>query len=162
MTMKIAFTGHRPNKLGGYDPKTNKYEWFINTLHSFIKQIKETNIEFISGMALGIDQWAAEYAIHQGIPFHAYIPFEGQEKMWPESSKNTFRKILSKAASVKYICDPGYAPYKMQKRNEAMVDDCDLLIAVWDGSKGGTYNCVKYAEKIGKEICIEHITPEHR
>ena len=40
----------------------------------------------------------------------------------------------------------------MQKRNEYMVDLADRVIAVWDGSKGGTANCVKYAEKVGKEI----------
>ena len=28
----------------------------------------------------------------------------------------------------------------------------DKVIAVWDGSKGGTGNCVRYAEKCGKEI----------
>ena len=41
-----------------------------------------------------------------------------------------------------------------------MVDLADRVIAVWDGSKGGTTffdllcfaNCVKYAEKIGKKI----------
>ena len=40
----------------------------------------------------------------------------------------------------------------MQKRNEYMVDLTDKVIAVWDGSKGGTGNCVRYAEKCGKEI----------
>lgn len=40
----------------------------------------------------------------------------------------------------------------MQKRNEYMVDLADRVIAVWDGSKGGTANCIKYAEKVGKEI----------
>jgi uncharacterized phage-like protein YoqJ len=42
----------------------------------------------------------------------------------------------------------------MQKRNEYMVDNSDIVIAVWDGSKGGTYNCVKYAEKLGKKIIV--------
>ena len=33
-----------------------------------------------------------------------------------------------------------------------MVDLADKVIAVWDGSKGGTGNCVRYAGKRGKEI----------
>lgn len=40
----------------------------------------------------------------------------------------------------------------MQKRNEYMVDLADRVIVVWDGSKGGTANCVKYAENVGKKI----------
>lgn len=33
-----------------------------------------------------------------------------------------------------------------------MVDLADMVIAVWDGSKGGTGNCVQYAQKKGKEF----------
>ena len=37
-----------------------------------------------------------------------------------------------------------------------MVDNCDLLIALWDGkSKSGTTNCVNYAKnKLKKDILI--------
>ena len=36
-----------------------------------------------------------------------------------------------------------------------MVDNCDLLIGCWDGvKKGGTWNCLKYAINLGKEIKI--------
>jgi uncharacterized phage-like protein YoqJ len=40
----------------------------------------------------------------------------------------------------------------MQDRNIWMVDHCDALIAVWDGTSGGTANCVRYAQKVGKPI----------
>ena len=29
---------------------------------------------------------------------------------------------------------------------------CDLVLAFWDGSSGGTGNCVRYAGKVGKPI----------
>ena len=48
----------------------------------------------------------------------------------------------------------GYAAWKMQKRNQFMVDHSNLLIAVWDGSSGGTSNCVAYAKKIGLQIVL--------
>jgi uncharacterized phage-like protein YoqJ len=35
----------------------------------------------------------------------------------------------------------------MQKRNEMMVDDCNLLLTLWDGSDGGTANCLGYARR---------------
>ena len=40
----------------------------------------------------------------------------------------------------------------MQRRNEYMVDKADTLIAVWNGTSGGTANCVKYAKKKGVDI----------
>ena len=45
-----------------------------------------------------------------------------------------------------------YYPAKMPKRNEFMCDKADILITVWDGSKGGTANCIRYMKKLGKEI----------
>ncbi len=42
----------------------------------------------------------------------------------------------------------------MDKRNKWMVDNCDLLIAVWNGTSGGTANCVNYAKSINKQIII--------
>ena len=63
-----------------------------------------------------------------------------------------YNDILSKPDIVKLVSDEEYKPWLMQKRNEYMVDLSDKVAAVWDGSKGGTGNCVRYAEKCGKEI----------
>ena len=49
-----------------------------------------------------------------------------------------------------YVGD--YHPAKMDLRNRYMVDNSDLVIAVWNGTKGGTCNCVKYAKKKDKSI----------
>ena len=44
------------------------------------------------------------------------------------------------------------AALRMQARNQWMVDHCQLLIAVFDGSPGGTKNCVDYALRVRREI----------
>ena len=103
-------------------------------------------------MALGIDQWAANIAIKLNIPFIAAIPFVGQESKWPPSSQKIFSSLLKKASKQIIVSEGGYASDKMQIRNQWMVDNCDLLIAVWDGTQGGTGNCVKYAEAVNKKI----------
>jgi uncharacterized phage-like protein YoqJ len=149
--MKIAFTGHRPNKMGGYDDNTNLCNPTLDLIHDEILKLNAP-MEFIVGMALGVDTWAAQYAIAFNIPFHAYVPFSGQETAWPAASRAKYHDILKKAASVKVICAGSYAAWKMQKRNEAMVNDCDILIAVWNGTSSGTANCVEYASKSGKNI----------
>ncbi|WP_188052008.1 hypothetical protein [Azospirillum sp. Sh1] len=40
----------------------------------------------------------------------------------------------------------------MNTRNEWMVDHSDRLLALWDGSQGGTANCVRYARGLGRPI----------
>jgi uncharacterized phage-like protein YoqJ len=150
----VAFTGHRPNKLPN---KETGYKLPNPTYIHVCQQIEKTLLELkpekiITGMALGIDQWAASVAIKLNIPFLAAIPFEGQEKAWPFSSQKTYFRLLSKAADKVISCPGEYAAYKMQIRNEWMVNNCDILIAVWDGTPGGTGNCINYAKSINKEI----------
>jgi len=146
--MIIAFTGHR--NLYGYDLSSPAYD---SLRAEIIKLLQEHKPEkCISGMALGVDQLAAEICASLGIPFIAAVPFKGQEGVWNQESKDKYAELLGKAAEVVIVCEGGYAPWKMQKRNEYMCDNADAIIAVWNGSYGGTGNCVNYAEQIKKPI----------
>lgn len=148
--MIVAFTGHRPDKLGGYKLPNPTYLYVCQQIDKKLRELQPEKV--ISGMALGVDQWAAHIAHKLNIPFIAAVPFEGQEKAWPAKSQATFHKLL-KLASEKIIVSTGtYAAYKMQVRNEWMVDRCDILLAIWDGTPGGTGNCIKYAQSKNKEI----------
>jgi|SRR5271166_744205 len=148
--MIVAFTGHRPDKLGGYKLPNPTYIQICRELDKALKELQPEKV--ISGMALGVDQWAANIAHKLGIPFIAAIPFEGQEKAWPEESQRTYRLLRKLAAEEVIVTPGGYSPAKMQIRNEWMVDNCDTLIAVWNGSNGGTGNCVEYAKSHNKPM----------
>lgn len=163
--MKAAVTGHRPNKLG--------YEWeHVGPCSTYITDELRTLVqvygvkEGYSGMALGADMLWAVLLLRMGIPLHCYIPFKGQELRWPPDSQRIYLKILNKATDI-YVVDigkhcnfndflklplGGYSGLKMQNRNIAMVNAVDILFKVHDGSTGGTANCIKYAESIGKNI----------
>lgn len=153
--MTVAFTGHRPDKLGfEYDYEGPYSEYLFQEIGCILKDIKPT--KGIVGMALGVDTIAALECLYQGIPVTAAIPFKGQESRWPEKSQEIYKKILAhKLVTPVYVCEPGYHYRKMQIRNEWMVDRCDVLIAVWDETEGGTFNCIKYADKKKQIIYID-------
>lgn len=152
--MKIAITGHRPNKLGNDYNMTSP---LMVAIRARIIEIvmKSTNtpdeLTFITGMALGIDTLFATIAINMQIPFIAALPCKVQHVRWPKQAQDKYFDILSKAYSTTLISEQ-YTPMCMQQRNEWMVNNCDMLIAVWDGTRGGTMNCVQYAEKVNKPI----------
>lgn len=150
--MTAAVTGHRPHKLNEeYDMKGPVSKAIFDTLS---KALIDHNItRGISGMALGVDMLFANACIRLGIPFTAAIPCKGQEQKWPYSSQLLYESILSRADKV-VIISPYYTPRAMQARNEWMVDHCDKVFAVWDGSAGGTKNCVDYARKQGRRTYI--------
>ena len=146
--MIIAGTGHRPDKLGGYGAD----------VRARLQQLAEAAIEernpgvVISGMALGWDTALAQAALACGVPLWAYIPFKGQELRWPRQAQMRYEAIMAKAAKV-VVCSPGeYSVEKMQLRNIHMVDRATDILALWNGTPGGTANCLKYARHRKKPI----------
>jgi uncharacterized phage-like protein YoqJ len=146
--MIVAGTGHRPDKLGGYGDDV--YQKLISLATDWLSDNLPTKV--ISGMAIGWDQALAQAAIDLQIPLVAAIPFKGQEDLWPEKSRIRYKEIMTKASTVKTVCSGAYAGWKMQTRNEWMVDQCDMVLALWDGTSGGTGNCVRYAKKTNKPL----------
>lgn len=148
MTMLIAATGHRPNKLGGYGQVA--YRRLVTLAEAYLRLVKPEGI--ITGMALGWDQAWADAGLNLAIPVHAAVPFAGQESRWPLESQANFKRILDRCASVTIVCPGAYGASKMQIRNQWMVDKADRVCALWDGTSGGTANCVAYAESVGKPL----------
>lgn len=154
--MKICVTGHRPNKIYGYDIHNKQWTELKKKFKKLL--VKHNCDEAITGMALGVDTVFALAVLelkeegNGNIKLHCAIPCRNHSGKWNKESVVLYNYILSKADTVKLISDEEYKPWLMQKRNEYMVDLADKVIAVWDGSKGGTYNCVSYAEKRDKEI----------
>lgn len=174
----IAFTGHRPDKLGGYDWNSSlnqKIIWEICHQISLIinNNPTEKDFTFISGGAMGTDQFAfdcvefaKEYYKNLNIINEIAVPFKKQAVKWTQSTQLKYKSQLDKADKITYVdtldgyikcCTPEgeYDIVKMMQRNEYMVDNADVIIAVWNGDKkGGTFNCYKYAKKLNKNIII--------
>jgi len=144
----VAATGHRPSKLGGYGPDAFARLVFIAS--EYLELTRPDRC--ISGMALGWDHAFAQAAVNLGIPFVAAVPFAGQWSRWPQESQLRHRALLDCADEIVTVCDGGYAAWKMQRRNEWMVNNCTRLAALWNGSDGGTANCVGYAQKLERPI----------
>ena len=157
--MRVSITGHRPQKL--VDPKTGNPDW--DGTSDYVKLIRATVAahvrklnpeEFITGMALGVDQWTACDAFRLGVPqIFAAIPCLHHEARWPESSRIKYHKILALPRVIThFVSEQRYTNGCMQERNEFMVDRADVVIAVWNGTRGGTANCVEYAKSQGKRV----------
>lgn len=147
MNRVIAGTGHRPNKLGGYSNEV--FSRLTSLAQACLEKYQPTQV--ISGMALGWDMALAQAALNLGVPLHASLPCLNQERKWPASSRELYQQILSKATSQNVISSH-YTLICMQKRNEWMVDHCDILLALWNGTPGGTANCLNYAKSKSTKI----------
>jgi uncharacterized phage-like protein YoqJ len=141
--MIIAATGHRPDKLGGYGRETVIRCKQLALEHFQLLPVLPSRV--ISGMALGWDTGVAFAALALRIPLTAAVPFAGQEQRWPEESQRTYRTLLEAADQVVTVSPGGYTAAKMQRRNIWMINNADHVLALWNGSDGGTANAIEFA-----------------
>jgi uncharacterized phage-like protein YoqJ len=140
----IAFTGHRyvqeDEMQTALDEVARQYPGAI----------------WICGGAIGVDSFVAKYAMNHNIKYQLILPFspEVMSKYWNDVQKNILKETMAKALSVT-VLRHSYDVTFYQRRNVAMVDAAQILIAFFDGSSGGTANCVKYAQtKNGYSIIV--------
>ena len=164
MNKTVCFTGHRPNQLNGYNVNDN-IDMLLKLKEVIIDHIENKQVDtFISGMALGIDMWAARIVLklketYPNIKLVCAIPCANHTDAWTKNPQSVqeWNDIVAKADTVHYVSNEQYTNWCMQKRNEWMVDNSKHVIAVWNGdSTGGTANCIKYAMKQDVEITQLH------
>ncbi len=140
-TIKIAFTGHRHLSSAQVVSYLNKlYQDYPDAI-------------WITGGAVGLDTEAALYAMKHAIPLWLILPFPPlvMSKFWKDHQKTALRDTWAYAEKTSVLA-PAYDVSVYQRRNERMVDLSDMVAAFWDGSSGGTGNCVRYALKVGKKM----------
>lgn len=148
---RCCFTGHRPEKLGVSEKEAKKL------LKQAIQQaIEDGYTTFISGMARGIDMWAAEIVLeerkaNETVKLICASPYKGFEKRWSDDERKCYNDIIKKADLVKYVCEH-YSRQCFQIRNVYMVDRSTRVIAAYNGTSGGTKNTIIYAHQKQVEV----------
>lgn len=137
----ISGTGHRPPKLGGYSDVV--FNNLVELCELFI-EIKSPD-KIISGVALGFDLALATASVNKKIPFIAAIPCRNQSYRWNKEDQLKYKDLLNKSYDQKIISE-NYTNTCMQERNVWMIDNSNEVVALFDGSSGGTKNCILYAE----------------
>jgi uncharacterized phage-like protein YoqJ len=164
--MKTAcFTGHR--KIAGeyYNRVNPSADWL--SLKNYLGKVVTSFIKdhgvnkFISGLAIGVDMLGAETVAlcrcfgGPEVELIGAMPFPAQSSKWPTPTRNHFDDVCKLCNEVVVISRGEYHPSKMQLRNIWMVNESDYVIAIWDGiSKGGTLNCIKYAQEQKKPVLL--------
>lgn len=157
----VALTGHRPNKLAGYDLGHQFYVRLQARLEALLVEGlgKHEHLSLHSGMALGADTVWSMAALNvreqhrDRISFVAEVPVMTQSQRWPSRvDRDRWASHLAVADEV-HVYAQAYSPQCLWARNRAMIDAAQLLLAVWDGQPGGgTAGAVDYAQKHGVRV----------
>lgn len=162
-----CFTGHRPEKLPW---GTNENDERCLAVKRQINEALELAYEkgkrhFICGMARGADFYFCEAALalrerREGVTVEAALPCEEQALRWNERDRNRYFTLVG-GCDLETMVQHRYDKGCMLRRDRYMVDHASMLIAVYNGTLGGTMYTVSYAMKRGVEvITIPVDTPE--
>ena len=119
-----AFTGHRPQNLPfRFNESDKRCIALKKQLRKLIVQlIEQHNVtHFISGMAIGVDMYAAEIVLdlkakYPHITLESAIPCETQATKWSEPLRDRYFKIAERCDK-ETMLQTQYTPDCMQKRN---------------------------------------------
>lgn len=153
---RVAVTGHRPQHLDREQTAYARAE--LERLAAKLRADHHTQVA-ISGMAIGADTWWAEAAMGAGLDLWAYVPFWAQPGPWRADQRTQWERLVE-SAERRLVLGEEYDVRLLHSRNEFMIRDASLLIAVHDPAKttGGTQSAIAKARAAGSTIVLVNVT----
>ena len=152
----VGLTGHRELR----DPARIK-----TAIYQVLQELKQKcggRLLTFSSIASGADALFAEESIALQLPWKVVLPFS--KEFYLKSVTDEERRVVSRYLEKAYAVET--MPLSEQQEDLYLncgvrtVDDCDVLLAVWDGEpargKGGTADVVAYAHQVKKPVIWIH------
>lgn len=174
----VGVTGHRSEALSNGDASIleQRIEQALSQLRTEALALHERErgtfsaqpprLLFISPLADGADQLAAEIALRVGFELQAVLPFEREtyRRRLAEASRKRFDALLDSASCELQL--PGEIDRELDAflmTGRATIAHCNILLAVWDGlpprGRGGTGEIVQLAITRGMPVLHLPVDP---
>jgi hypothetical protein len=109
-----------------------------------------------AGKPGGFDGMFDVRGLPSGIAVMATLPYQGFWQFYKEKSPELREELETIEPQLDVVLRLHHGPYhvdKIHSRNRHIVNESDVIVAVFDGRKsGGTFSTLKYARKKGKPV----------
>jgi hypothetical protein len=139
---RVAALGLRPPALGGYDPENPVATEVRRKLTEILTGLRSVHpdIQLLSGMSLGAEQYGAEAAATAGVPYVAVLAYPDPDRVWPAPARERYRQLITGAAGVVTLSntqpkskqDAGMAA---SRRDRTLLAAAHGALIVWDGKE---------------------------
>lgn len=147
---RLAITGHR-----GLPTQT------VTLVQQGLREVLEPLARDLVGMSCladGADQIFARLVLELGGELKVLVPAEKYREDLPEESHPTYDELYAHANHIQRLPYTESTSEAHMAASQTMVDQADLLVAVWDGQPargyGGTADIVSYAHQTGTPATV--------
>ena len=109
-------------------------------MESAFRPFLDRELIWIVGGARGVDLYATEYLLERGEYVWVVVPFTVADQP---------RECIEVIDHASFVTEmglmPKFHPNNYHTRNDYMIDHAQLLLAFWNGRKGGTFEAIQYA-----------------
>jgi hypothetical protein len=160
----LGVTGHR--RLDNLPALTDAVHLAIEKVRQMAPPLRHTPVvlDILSPLAEGADRLVTREVMKTpGAMMEAVLPLAKDAYMQDFAagrSREEFRELLAQARSTRQLPPQGSRTEAYQQLGRYIVDQCDVLIALWDGQSaegpGGTADVVEYARRINCPLVWIH------
>ncbi len=162
--LTAAIVGHRPERIADAKAVSARLTEVVAAIPGALAAAggEGDRVRLASALAEGADRMAAHTALDAGLPLDVILPFpveEYERDFARPASRKEFQALLARAASVLTLDG---APDQRDRAYDAvglaLLDNADLLIAVWDGEpgrgRGGTREVIEEAARRAMPVVV--------
>jgi hypothetical protein len=147
----LGVTGHQTLPSGAR-------EFVVSAVQDILRDA-ESPLSAVTSLAAGADQLVAAELLRAGGRLHVIVPSGSYEQTFAAGEDLAcFQSLLGAAHIVTRLAYAEPSEEAFLAAGQSVVDNCDVLIAVWDGKParglGGTADIVRYARDTGKAVSI--------
>jgi hypothetical protein len=147
----LGVTGHQTI------PPTAR-ELVVEAVRDILREA-ESPLCAVTSLAAGADQLVAAELLRTGGRLHVIVPSRNYERTFiTKDDLASFQSLLEAAHIVTRLDYEEPSEEAFLAAGKSVVDNCEMLIAVWDGRPargvGGTADIVRYARETGKAVSI--------
>ena len=174
LVLTAAVIGHRPERISDASKVTATLGAILQLIQTTLARAgaeapyapDEARLRLTSSLAEGADRLGATAALAIGASLEVIMPFppgEYEQDFPQAASREEFRTLAARADSILVLDgQPGSRDKAYEAAGVVLLENCDLLIAVWDGEpgrgRGGTRDLLDEAAR--RDIPIITVTPD--
>jgi uncharacterized phage-like protein YoqJ len=132
----ICFIGKRPKDLV-IDYGDNALGLIEEYIEDFVKS--NPNVQLATSLSYGIEYIAGKIFQKHQLPYHVFLTFNNQEKIWPKKTQEEYKQLLLNAKSVNQVETGEWSLDRLKLKDKTLIEQSNTVYYLLDKKPYGNF-----------------------